>query len=249
MTNELGGVLATPLGFARWLALHQDGIPAADASPPNWLQADEVVTWQALKTDKRRGDWLLGRWTAKQLVAELVAERTGQQLSPDQIAILPHADGWPMVALPTFDGMPVITLSISHSRPWGFCAAVEGENRPLGADIERNEPRSPGFVEEYFTPLEWEYLTAAPPEQLVALTNAIWSGKEAALKAIRRGLAEDTRIVSCLPHPRMGTLTEWLPSRMAWNLDWIERPLPGLTGYWRLNDGYVMTLAVAAEVF
>lgn len=244
---ELGGVLSTPLGAVRWLALPQDAFSTADGGP-HWLHADEVATWRALKTDKRRGDWLLGRWTAKQLVAELVAERIGRQLSLDQIAILPHADGWPMVTLPTFDGMPVINLSISHSSPWGFCAAVEGENRPLGADIERNEPRSPGFVEEYFTPLEQEYLTVAPPEQLVALINAIWSGKEASLKAIRRGLAEDTRIVSCLPHPRMTATAEWLPMRIEWNPGRMERALPGLTGYWRFNDGFVMTLATATEV-
>jgi 4'-phosphopantetheinyl transferase len=247
MMDEMGGVLSTPLGAVRWLALRRDASLVADGTPPHWLHADEVATWRALKTDKRRGDWLLGRRTAKQLVAELVNEKTGRLLPHDQIAILPHADGWPIVALPALTGAPAVTLSISHSHGRAFCAAIKDEDRLLGADIEFNEPRSTGFVGEYFTPLEQEYLAAAPPEQFVTLTNAIWSGKEAALKAIRRGLAEDTRIVSCLPHPLMTTIAEWLPMRIAWNPVRNERPLPGLTGYWRLNDGFVMALAIATE--
>jgi 4'-phosphopantetheinyl transferase len=207
------------------------------------LHADEVATWQALKTGKRRGDWLLGRRTAKRLVADLVFERTGRRLPYDQIAILPHADGWPMVAFPNLSDLPAITLSISHSHSWAFCAAVAAANRPLGADIERVEPRSSGFAEEYFTTREREYLATAAPEQLIVLTTAIWSGKEAALKAIRRGLAEDTRIVSCLPHPPMSTPTGWLPLRIEWNPDRIERPLPDLLGCWRLNANFAMTLA------
>jgi 4'-phosphopantetheinyl transferase len=143
--------------------------------------------------------------------------------------------------------MLAVILSISHSQGRAFCAAIEGNDRLLGADIEYSEPRSPGFVEEYFTTLEREFLAAAPPEQLIALINAIWSGKEAALKAIRRGLAENTRIVSCLPHPHMAATTDWLPMRVEWDANRIKHPLPSLTGRWRLNDEFVMTLALAAE--
>jgi 4'-phosphopantetheinyl transferase len=245
--GELDGILPTIVGPLYWLALSEDAIsPSANDAPPRWLSASETAIWQSLRTDKRRRDWLLGRRAAKQLLAKLIQESNGRRLPAEQVTILPHANGWPVVALPSLDDPPAITLSISHSRGWAFCAAVEGENQLLGADIEFVEPRAPGFVEEYFTSTEIEFLAAAPPEQFTTLTNAIWSGKEAALKAIRRGLAEDTRIVTCLPHPRMTATTDWLPLRIAWN---PERPLPGLTGYWRLNDSFVLTLALTAEAF
>lgn len=205
-----------------------------------------MVFWKALKTDKRRHDWQLGRRAAKQLIANFAGENSGRPLSLDQITILPHADGWPIVTLPPETNVPAITLSISHSQDAAFCAVVESAECPLGADIEVNEARSAGFAEEYFTQMETRFLAAAPPEQRGTLTNAIWSGKEAALKAIRRGLAEDTRIVSCLPHPAMTGAPEWLPMRIVWNDERVERPMPLLSGRWRFMDQFVMTLVYPA---
>lgn len=197
--------------------------------------------------DKRRRDWALGRRTAKQLLLELVLDRLGWRLTHDQITILPHADGWPIASMSSLgDSAPAVTLSISHSHERAFCAVLEERDQLLGADIELVESRSDAFVKEYFTSLEQQFLAAAPSDQVDALTNAIWSGKEAALKAIRRGLAEDTRLVSCLPHPAMSADAEWLPMRVVWNKERIERPMPDLSGRWRRIDSFVLTLAYAS---
>ena len=74
------------------------------------------------------------------------------------------------------------------------------------------------------------------------LANAIWSGKEAALKAIRRGLAEDTRLVTCLPAVEEEG-DGWQPLNYRWEA--AERALPPLAGRWREADGFVTTLAIS----
>jgi 4'-phosphopantetheinyl transferase len=227
-----------------WL-IQADAAPADPlAPPPGLLTEEERATWAAFKVEKRRREWLLGRETAKKVLAGLVEARIGHRPALDEIAVIAHADGWPVAHLPSLDGRAfAATLSISHAGGRAFCAALEGEQPLLGADLEQIAPRVPGFVEAYFTDLEQRFLAAAPVEQRGELINAIWSGKEAALKAIRRGLAEDTRLVSCLPHPPMIAPTGWLPMRIAWEAERMGTPLPPLVGRWRPYDGFVVTLA------
>jgi len=204
------------------------------------LSPAEAAAYAALRTAKRRRDWLLGRRVAKRLVQASVAARTGQTLPLHDIAILSHADGWPQVTLPTLGvDAPPLTLSISHSHDRAFCALLWGD-RPLGCDLEFIEPRSPGFVADYFTAGERALVAAMPETQRAVLANAIWSGKEAALKAIRRGLAEDTRLVTCLPGQEADA-GGWRTLRYRWETP--ARGLPPLMGWWRALDGFVVTLA------
>lgn len=234
-------------GPLHWLALDDSFPQSLDINyTPDFLNGAELAVFKSLKTEKRRRDWLMGRLAGKLLIAELARGNTSHTLSLNQITILPHNDGWPIVSMPPQIHMPAIILSISHSRERAFCAAVDGENRAIGADTEYNEPRSAGFADEYFTSLEMQFLTAAPPEQRDWLVNAIWSGKEAALKAIRRGLVEDTRIVSCLPHPVMAGDADWLPMRIVWTEARAIKPMPSLNGLWRFDGAYVITLAFTA---
>lgn len=241
------GFIAIPEGILHWIALRdgQNNLPAPN-SPPDFLHPAEIEHWKTLKVDKRRREWTLGRRAAKELITELVRERTAHELHPAEIEIMPHGDGWPIVSLPTQAEFPALTLSVSHSQDMAFCTVVEGAHRLLGADIESVEPRLSAFAEEYFTPLENRFLVAAPVGQHTVLVNAIWSGKEAALKAIRRGLAEDTRLVSCLPHPLMNSEAEWLPMRVEWTDERAAQSMPTLRGYWRRDGDFVMTLAFSA---
>lgn len=244
-SDETRGTLPTPSGPLYWLTLAEDAaVGGHDATVAAWLTAGELAHWDSLRTEKRRGDWLMGRYAAKRLITGVVEAIEGRRLSLNQISILPHPDGWPIVTLP--DGSPPLSLSISHVHSRAFCAVMVGEQQLLGADVEAITPRSPAFVDDYFTALEREFLAATPPAQNAALVNAIWSGKEAALKAIRRGLAEDTRIVSCLPHPLMDGQTDWLPLRMKWLTGPSAHPMPPLGGLWRREGHFVLTLAYSA---
>jgi 4'-phosphopantetheinyl transferase len=226
-----------------WL-IQADAAPIDSSFPSQGLLTEEELEmWSRFKVEKRRREWLLGRETAKKVLAGLVEARAGYRPALDEIAVIAHADGWPVAHLPSLDGRAfAATLSISHAGGRAFCAALEGEQQMLGVDLEQIAPRVPGFVEAYFTDLEQRFLAAAPMEQREPLINAIWSGKEAALKAIRRGLAEDTRLVSCLPHPPMITPTGWLPMRITWEAGRTGSPLPPLVGRWRPYDGFVVTL-------
>lgn len=247
VTHKSSDIVPAKGGRIRWLRLRAAGSDLTWQDPPlSFLNAVELIYREGLKINKRRRDWTLGRLAAKELAAALVRDVGGPPITLDRIVVMPHADGWPVITLPEIPGLPVMTLSLSHSRDVAFCAAIEGADRLVGADIEAAEPRATGFAEEYFTPLENQFLSIAPPTQRTSLINAIWSGKEAALKAIRRGLAEDTRIVSCLPHPRMNGKSNWLPMRITWAEERTARPLPLLIGLWRQEGDFVETLAFAS---
>lgn len=209
------------------------------------LAPAEARIYAALRTPKRRHDWLLGRGVAKRLIHAALAAELGSAPPFNEIVVLAHADGWPQVSLPTLGpGAPPLTLSISHSRDRAFCALTFGDDRPLGCDLEAIEPRSPGFVADYFTTAERDFMAAAPADQHPTLANAIWSGKEAALKAIRRGLAEDTRLVTCLP-ALDETSDGWRSLYFRWEV--TDRDLPALAGRWCEAGEYVMTLAASGS--
>jgi 4'-phosphopantetheinyl transferase len=235
------GVIDRAANPVHWLLASSTNDP--DDLAMEWLAPAEREYCESLKIAKRRRDWLRGRWAAKSLLQRVLKATSEVSPSFDQIEILRHADGWPQIkiVIPDLHVGP-FTLSVSHSREYAFCSVIEGESQPLGADIELIEPRSSGFVADYFTAEEHALLDSSPQDQRSMLVNAIWSGKEAALKAIRRGLAEDTRIVSCLPHPIMGQGTRWLPMRIVWQ---PGRTQLRLTGRWREVDGFVLTLATA----
>ena len=215
-----------------------------DGDEQSLLAPAELAVFAALRSPKRRHDWLLGRRVAKRLIHAALAAQMGSAPPLNEIVILPHPDGWPQVSLPTLGpNAPALTLSISHSRDHAFCALVFGADRPLGGDIEAIEPRSPGFVADYFTAAERAFMAAALQEQHPTLANAIWSGKEAALKAIRRGLAEDTRLVTCLPAADE-TAEGWRSLNYRWEA--AERALPALSGLWREMEGFVLTVAASS---
>ncbi|MBW2526854.1 MAG: phosphopantetheinyl transferase, partial [Deltaproteobacteria bacterium] len=78
-------------------------VPAGD----EWLGPDEARVAGALRFPKRRGDWRLGRWTAKRAAAA-----SGWAVPPDA-QILAAADGAPQVVS---SGAPLPwSISISHS--------------------------------------------------------------------------------------------------------------------------------------
>lgn len=192
-----------------------------------WLSGEEMARCSTLKNAKRRGDWLLGRWTAKRLVADVIGTH-----SLSDIVVLSAPDGAPEVFV---GGEREFSLSISHSDGHAFCALAE--EGLLGADVEQIVPRLDCFVSDYFTPAE-QSLVRNSPQSEVAIT-AIWSGKEAALKALRLGLSVDTRAVTCMI-PR-GEPYEWTPFGVEVDLARIKRAV-SLRGWWRMQDGFVLTV-------
>ncbi len=232
-------------------------------APLGLLHPSEQAQLDAFRVVKRRRDWLLGRWTAKHLVQQYLAQTLGGETPPLRaILIVAAADGSPQVILdPQYaisNLQSPISISISHSGDRAFCALTDEPEARVGADIERVEPRETGFVDQFFTPDEIAAISAAPPNLSDTLITAIWSAKEAVLKALRVGLRADTRHVRCE-----------FPDVQAYSPDWapfqVELQAPHLSlshgarliGWWRLcpeaqpegaEDAYVQTLALLSPV-
>jgi 4'-phosphopantetheinyl transferase len=218
----------------------RDYLETGDSPALSWLQESERAHFQQHRTAKRRHDWLLGRWTAKQLIRTAMSHN-GQVASLTDFCITNNADGVPYVV-----EQPDWSLSISHAGDYALCALTERPAWPLGADIEHIQPRQAPFVEDYFTHAEQATITQASSEMTDTLVTAIWSAKEAALKALRVGLSVDTRAVTCLLQTPLQPPDNWQSAIIRWDAQRFNRPLPIVTGWWRVMGNYVLTLAVQA---
>ena len=78
ISNTLDGTFATAFGPLHWLRLQAFPLPTLD--PPDFLSPEETEYWTALKRDKRRHDWLLGRRAASR------GHRTGEPRTHDGTA-------------------------------------------------------------------------------------------------------------------------------------------------------------------
>jgi 4'-phosphopantetheinyl transferase len=206
-------------------------VPEGDA----WLSTDERLVLEGLSVPKRRRDWRLGRWAARQAVARALAA-PGAAV-PAALSILAADDGAPETVWAT--PHPPVAVSISHSGDLGFAAAAPGD-APLGCDVERMAPRSARFVADYFTAAERAFVDDAGTgaAALAWAATLVWSAKESALKALRQGLRADTRSVEIAPVDAPADLTDerWRPLAVDTEVG-IE-----LEGHWRVADGAVWTV-------
>jgi 4'-phosphopantetheinyl transferase len=208
-----------------WLTRSQADIPARD----DWLGARERRALAALHVPKRRDDWRLGRWTAKAALAAWLG------VPPGRIEVLAAEDGAPEAWL---DGVRApVTLSLSH-RAGVSVAVVAGQPAVVGCDIELLEPRSPAFVGDWLAPEE--QALAADDPTLVA--NLVWTAKEAAAKVRREGLRLDVRsaVTRLGDGPAVGG---WRPL----SVDWVREARAPTRGWWRSEDGFVLTVAAAPD--
>ncbi len=180
--------------------------------------------------EKRRRDWKLGRWTAKQAVRCCLEL---SQRAPSAVEIIAAPDGAPEAFL---DGKPApLSISISHSARMALCVVSKMGIR-LGCDLEEVRSQEAGFAADYFTSGELALVDRAGPGDRDLFVMLIWSAKESVLKALRHGLRRDTRSVEvCVP----------AASGVGW------RPLSALDleashtfhGWWRTREGLVHTIA------
>lgn len=172
-------------------------LPPADS----FLSPSESAYLQTLRAQKRKGDWLGGRFALKTLLAResgllpvcsLPKEQDPYaplEMSAAALSVLKQID---IVKLPS--GAPQVFVgsvpdargvSISHSNGWAV-AAVSAPQTFLGVDLEKIEPRSRAWAEDFFAEEEKGPATDAH------LTR-VWTQKEAVVKLLGRGLSLNTR--------------------------------------------------------
>ncbi len=222
-----------------WFEQTEADVPCSD----RWLTSLEALRLSALAFPKRRADWRLGRWTAKNAVCEFLKNR-----SPDQIEIRACPSGAPEVWFA--NRRQALTISLSH-RAGVACCAVTEHPAALGCDFEVNEPHSPAFVADYFTAAEQVCIAHRRAVADAPDTAALmWSAKESALKALGVGLREDTRCVA-VQEDTFACLQSSSPIQSRdreegypynWRRLHLRHHDRDLHGWWRADQQFVRTL-------
>jgi 4'-phosphopantetheinyl transferase len=214
-----------------WLEQCADDIPKEN----DWLNGREVHFLDGLRFAKRRADWRLGRWTAKQaLAAYLNSPSLPAALA--KIEVRPASSGAPEAF---FENKPApVTISLSHRNDRAICV-VAPSAIDLGCDLEQVEPRSDAFLADYFTAEEQALVTRHTLAEQPLLTALLWSGKESALKALRTGLRMDTRSVIVGPVDLSLDLGGWSPLHVHHSGN------KTFNGWWQIADGMVRTVVAA----
>ncbi len=159
------------------------------------LSQKEYDEFRSHRTPKRAQEWLAGRLAVKKAVGRLM-EKSGVP-SAALASIYVHQDdlGKPKVETSDTRSKNQLEISLSHSN--GFVAAAASYHasfKGIGIDVEKVRPRSKAWVEDYFT--DEEKRAAESSRDKWAYLTAIWSLKEASLKALGIGLRMDLQDVN-----------------------------------------------------
>jgi 4'-phosphopantetheinyl transferase len=209
-----------------WLARGENEFPVAT----DWLSAAERGRVGALRYAKRRTDFLLGRWTLKLAVANVLGW-------PADPAVLARIEGRsaPSGAPRLYVDGKAANHGVSLTDRAG-CAVclVAASAVAIGCDVEIVEPRSDAFVRDYLTEAEQRLVGASGPARDMA-ANLVWSAKESALKVLGTGLRRDTRSVEV-------AVAELCPAECTWSALRV-RTAEGevFPGWWRRSGAFLVT--------
>jgi 4'-phosphopantetheinyl transferase len=217
-----------------WLEQTEANLPIVD----DWLSPSEAARLDTMRFAKRRSDWRLGRWTAKNALALYFlyskVPADPQVLASIEIRVAPS--GAPQAF---FQNKPAAaTISLSHRAGIAACA-VACLSGVLGCDLETIEPRSDAFVADYFTTAEQSFIAKASAVERPRLLALLWSAKESALKALHEGLRLDLRSLIVSSRDPSFDVDGW-SSIVVRHTD---RHI--FCGWWQHADGIVRTLVAA----
>jgi phosphopantetheinyl transferase len=130
----------------------------------DFFSADELSTAAEFRLHKRREEWLLSRYAAKQL-----ALRQGIATDP-RTCIVARPELW-------VDGSPTTWfVSLSHSEPYAAAAIA---HEPVGIDVQVIRPLDQRAAHLFLSDEETEAMRACSLEHVLL---HFWSAKEAAWK-------------------------------------------------------------------
>lgn len=220
ITGRAGPVASGGTAVLRWLARTERDLPEDDG----WLSAAEMETCAEMRFTKRRREFRVSRWTAKQAMAALPDCAVG----PSRLEVRHHPSGAPTAWV---DGRPLpVGISLSDRAGWAMCLLGLGPG-DVGCDLELVEPRSAAFARDFFTAAERRFVGESD-----LWANLVWSAKESALKVLRTGLGRDTRTVEVTV---CRAASGWSPLIMR------VGPAQALTGWWVRYNDFLLTVATA----
>ena len=97
---------------------------------------------------------------------------------------------------PFFENYPDFHFSLTHTKTWAACAALDA---PCGVDVERVGRIGERVIERAFHPLEREYLDGLEDREREIRAAQIWCMREAYGKMKGKGLLSLTRDFYALP--------------------------------------------------
>lgn len=155
------------------------------------LSRRELAEYRKMSNPRARAEWLFGRVTAKDAVRAWVKRHYNRDLYPADVEIIPDEHGKPKIGGRWLSELGVVPeVSISHKGTVAVAAAADQE---LGIDIEVVEGRDAGFEAVAFSEGERRILGKLNGLERAEWVTRAWCAKEAAGKALGRGLNGNPR--------------------------------------------------------
>lgn len=176
---------------ARAVFCRMDTLPGEPSSLADViLNPTERKHWGFMRAvEKRRREWLMGRWAAKEAVRRLLEQYADLQLSPADIEIVPDPFGCPQIRSAAIPVTIDPAISIAHSHGTAVALAVLGPGQLVGIDLEHLNQGRENFQSVAFSPDERSLLAALASERRDEWALRMWCAKEAVGKALGRGLS------------------------------------------------------------
>lgn len=220
------------MGAAGWLARSDRSVPEG----VEWLSSWERARLDRIRFTKRRTEYLTSRFTAKHAMA-MALDLPAEPLARLEVRHRPGGAPAPYVS---GEEAP-LAISMTDRADWAVTLVSRDRDRRLGCDLELVEPRSDGFVADWFTTSEQELVAeASDDEDRQVRANLVWSAKESALKVLQTGLRRDTRSVVVRLHD---------DETDGWHrLTVAATDGPTMPGWWRRLDAFVLSVAADAPL-
>jgi 4'-phosphopantetheinyl transferase len=208
-----------------------------------YLSPDEQTRAARFRFERDRRSFTIARGVLRSLLGRYM------HVLPEQVRFAYGAQGKPDLD-PQVHGVG-LWFNLSHSG--AVCLVAIAQNTLVGVDVEQLNPRvkQADLVDRFFSTTEQRHYHALPEEQKTAAFYALWTCKEAYLKATGSGLSGSLQRVSVAFNPQALDPTQLDPALLNPNpLAWFAE-LPGSTSdQWSLRllqplPGYAAAVAIA----